>query len=69
MSFYVTPSFTVVDTEGSFSSFSAEEKLNLLYNARDIWEANNGQWKGSRPLPKLVKGRIDPKDTYGLDWT
>ena len=43
MSFYVTPSFTVVDTEGSFSSFSAEEKLNLLYNARDIWEANNGQ--------------------------
>jgi hypothetical protein len=66
MSFYVTPSFTVIDTEGSFSRLPVEEKLDLLYNARDIWENNNGQWKGSSPLPKVVKGRIDPEATYGM---
>jgi hypothetical protein len=65
MSFYVTPSFTVVDTENSFSSLSPEEKIDLLYDARDVWEANNGQWTGQRPLPKVVTGNIDPEETYG----
>lgn len=66
MSFYVTPSFTVVDTEGLFSLLSLDEKIDLLYDARDLWEANNGQWKGPRPLPKVVRGRIDPEKTYGM---
>ena len=66
MSFYVTSSFMVVDTENSFSSLSPEEKLDLLYNARDVWEANNGQWTGQRPLPKVVTGNIDPEETYGI---
>jgi hypothetical protein len=65
MSFFVTPSFTVVDTDNSFSSLSPEEKIDLLYNARDVWEANNGQWTGQRPLPKVVTGNIDPEETYG----
>jgi len=65
MSFFVTPSFTVVDTESSFSSLSPDEKIDLLYNARDVWEANNGQWTGQHPLPKVVTGNIDPEETYG----
>jgi hypothetical protein len=66
MPFYVTPSFTVVDAKNSFSRLSPEEKLDLLYNARDIWESNNGPWKGSSPLPKVIKGEVDPTDTYGI---
>jgi len=66
MSFFVTPSFTVVDTESSFFSLSPDEKIDLLYNARDVWEANNGQWTGQRPLPKVITGNIDPEETYGI---
>lgn len=65
MAFYVTPSFTIVDTEGTFSSLSNEEKVDLLYNGRDIWEKNNGQWRGPSSLPKVVIMGVDPDDTYG----
>lgn len=65
MAFYVTPSFTIVDTEGTFSNLSNEEKVDLLYNGRDIWENNNGQWRGPSSLPKVVVMAVDPDDTYG----
>jgi len=65
MAFYVTPNFKVYDTEETFKSLSPQERVDLLYNARDIWEKNEGQWKGKRPLPSIVTGKIDPEKTYG----
>ena len=65
MSFFVTPSFTVVDTTGDFNKLTPTQKVDLLYDARDVWEKNNGQWTGQRPLPKVITGNIDPEETYG----
>jgi hypothetical protein len=65
MSFYVTPSFTVVDTAGDFKKLTPTQKVDLLYDARDLWEKNNGQWKGESPLPRVVRRKINPEDTYG----
>jgi hypothetical protein len=64
MTFYVTQDFKVYDTTRSFRRLTPMQRANLMWNARDLWEANFGPRKGS-PLPEVVAEVIEPKDTLG----
>ena len=65
MAFYVTQDFKLYDTTASLRRLTPMQRADLMWNARDLWEANFGQRKGS-PLPEVVTKVIEPEDTLGL---
>ena len=65
MAFYVTPDFKLYDTTNEFEKKTEEQQRDILYDARDNWEKQNGQWEGDDPFPEVIVGKIDAKKTYG----
>lgn len=64
MTFYVTKDFKLYDTTASLKRLTPMQRADLMWNARDLWEANFGPREGSS-LPEVIAKVIEPEDTLG----
>ena len=64
MAFAVTEDFRVYDPDNAFRKLDPMQKVDLLWDARDVWEKNFGPWEGKVSLPGVVVGKAPQKKVY-----
>lgn len=55
MRFYVTQNYELVDPAGAYEGLSQTKKSDIMWDAMDVWERNNGESVKDGFLKVVVK--------------